>query len=92
MFATTSCPVCTRARAFLNANGLRSEERDIDRDERARAELKRLTGKASVPTFLVDGVLVGPGFSESSLTRALVSSTEKRLGVRGLEVQTAQSR
>lgn len=92
MFATSWCPVCTRARAFLDANGLKSDERDIDRDERARAELKRLTGKASVPTFLVDGVLVGPGFSESNLTRALVQSTEERLGVRGLSVRTAESR
>jgi glutaredoxin len=88
MFSTTWCPVCKRARAFLDANGLSRDERDIDHDERARAELKRLTGKGSIPTFVVDGVLLKPGFSEESLTRAIVSSVEKRLNFRGISVRT----
>jgi glutaredoxin len=91
MFATSWCSHCTRARGFLDANGLRREERDVDHDPRARAELKRLTGEASVPVFLVDGELV-KGFSEKGMTRVLVASVEKRLGVRGIRVRTAEGR
>jgi glutaredoxin len=87
MFSTDWCGHCARARAFFDANGIQRVERDIDRDPRALAELKGLTGKASVPAFLVDGVLVGPGFSEGTMRRALVASVEKRLGVRGLRTQ-----
>jgi len=87
MFSTTWCPVCQRARAFLDANGLSRDERDVDRDERANAELKRLTGKGSVPTFVVDGVLLKPGFSEESLTSAIVASVEKRLNFHGISVR-----
>jgi glutaredoxin len=82
MFSTSWCGVCRHARAFLGANRLAYTERDIDEDAAANAELRRLTGKAAVPAFLVDGQLVGPGFSESSLKRALVASVERRLGVR----------
>ena len=89
MYATSWCPHCTRARAFLEANGLTREEHDVDHDERARAELKRLTGKGSVPVFVVDGELVS-GFNAERMTRVLVASVERRLGVKGLRVRTAE--
>jgi glutaredoxin len=82
MFSTSWCGVCQRARAFFDTNGLRYTERDVDIDAAANAELRRLTGKGSVPAFLVDGKLVGPGFSEASLKHALVASVERRLGVK----------
>jgi glutaredoxin len=82
MFSTSWCGVCRQARAFLGKNGLAYTERDVERDAAAKAELARLTGETSVPAFLVDGKLVGPGFSEGSLKRALVASLERRLGVK----------
>jgi glutaredoxin len=82
MFSTSWCGVCRNARAFMGQNGLNYTERDVDHDAAANAELKRLTGKTSVPAFLVDGKLVGPGFSEGSLKRAVVASVERRLGTK----------
>lgn len=82
MFSTSWCGVCRRARAFLGSNGLAYTERDVERDPAAGAELQRLTGRTAVPAFLVDGMLVGPGFSEGSMQRALVASVERRLGVK----------
>jgi glutaredoxin len=90
MFATSWCPHCSRAREYLSANGLAYEERDIERDERAKAELKRLTSKTSVPAFLIDGELVGPGFSPDRMSRALVGAVERRLGVSGIRVRTRE--
>ncbi len=91
MFSASWCRVCTRARAFLQANGLSPTERDIDRDETARGELVRLTGRAAVPAFLIDGELYGPGFSEPSMTRALARSVERRLGVTGIAIESTVS-
>jgi glutaredoxin len=87
MFSTSWCPVCTRARAFLNANGIPFEERDIDRNPAARDELKRRTGKASIPLLVVDGQQLEPGFSESAVMKAVTASLKRRLGVEELHAQ-----
>lgn len=87
MFSTDWCGVCARARAFMNANGLRYSERDIDRDTNARDELKRRTGKASIPTIEIDGELLTPGFSEREIMSAVAASAKRRLGIDELEVR-----
>ena len=89
MFSTDWCPVCQRARDFLSANGLSYKERDIDHDENARDELKRRTGKASIPTIEVDGQLLTPGFSERAIMAAVAASTQRRLGVDAVEIRPA---
>lgn len=89
MFSTGWCGVCTRARAFLNANGLRYSERDIDHDNNARDELKRRTGKASIPTIEIDGELLTPGFSEQAIMAAVATSAKRRLGIDKLEIRRA---
>lgn len=87
MFSTGWCGVCTRARAFLSANGLSYVERDIDHDPNARDELKRRTGKSSIPTIEVDGQLLTPGFSEQAIMAAVASSVKRRLGVDGVVIR-----
>jgi len=91
MFAAEWCGVCRRARAFLVANGLRYRERDIDRDPAARDELRRRSGKTAVPTFEIEGELLPAGFSEAELTRAMVASVERRLGVTGIRALARSS-
>ncbi|HEY3235945.1 MAG TPA: glutaredoxin family protein [Polyangiaceae bacterium] len=66
-------------------------ERDIDRDQEARVELKRRTGGSSIPTLEIDGELLQPGFSEQSVERALLASVERRLGVTGIRIQHASN-
>jgi len=90
MFSTGWCAVCVRARAFLDANGLRYSERDIDRDINARDELKRRTGKASIPTLEIDGELLTPGFSEQKIMAAVAASAKRRLGIDKLEIRRTQ--
>jgi len=87
MYTTRSCPVCRRARQYFSQQGISYRERDIDATQAAREELVRRTGRTSVPTIEVDGVLLRPGFSEAEIGRALVTSLERRLGVRGLELR-----
>lgn len=88
MFSTDWCPVCKTARAFLAANDLSYTERDIDHDDRARDELKRRTGKSSIPTLEVDGKLLTPGFSEQAIMAAVAQSAQRRLGVDKIEIRS----
>jgi glutaredoxin len=90
MFSTGWCGACARARAFLSANGLRYSERNIDHDPNAREELKRRTGKSSIPTIEVDGQLLNPGFSQGAIMAAVARSVERRLGVDGIEIRRRQ--
>lgn len=90
MFSTSWCTVCQTAREFLGANGLSYSERDIDRDDNAREELKRRTGKTSIPTLEVDGQLLTPGFSEQKVIAAVAASAKRRSGVDKVEIRRTQ--
>jgi glutaredoxin len=87
MYTTQWCPVCRTARRYFAQQGIVYRERDIDATEEARGELERRTGRTSVPTIELDGVLLRPGFNEAEIGRALIASLERRLAVRGLELR-----
>jgi glutaredoxin 3 len=84
MFSTNWCPVCARARQFFNANGLKFEDRDVDADPQASAELKRRSGGKAIPLIDIDGQQLRPGFSERATMQAVVASVERRLGITGV--------
>ena len=89
LFSTSWCSVCKHARAFLTSNGFAFQERDIDRDAAARAEVKRRTGATTIPVLEIDGVMGAPGFSEAGTAQAIAASVERRLGVTGIQVRPA---
>jgi len=87
MFSTSWCPTCARARSFLQANGIRYTERDIDHDEAALEELKRRSGNTLIPTLDIDGKMLRPGFDSNAVASTLAASVERRLGVKGISVR-----
>lgn len=87
LFSTSWCPVCQKARAFLRANGLGYVERDIDRDEAARSELERRSGRTSIPTLEIDGRMLTPGLNPTAVMQAVAASVERKLHVSGIAVQ-----
>ncbi|HEY3356441.1 MAG TPA: glutaredoxin family protein [Polyangia bacterium] len=75
LYATSWCPACTQARAFLSGSGVAYTERDIERDPAASAEYARKcraigqrTGR--VPGIDVDGRLM-IGFAPGRLASLL---------------------
>jgi len=58
MYMTTWCSVCTRARAWLEANGYRVALYDVEAEPNASRVHILLNPRGSVPTFDVDGVTV----------------------------------
>jgi glutaredoxin len=62
MYATSWCPYCAKARAYFAQSGIAYVEHDVEKSARARAEFKRLGGRA-VPLIVVGREKMN-GFSE----------------------------
>ncbi len=70
MYSTTWCGVCKRAKKWMQQNGVRYGEHNVEADEDAGRTLARLNPRQSVPTFDIGGeVLIG--FSPEALTAAI---------------------
>ena len=67
MYTTSWCPYCTRARRLFESKGVPFTEIDVDEVEGARAEMRRRSGRTSVPQIFVGDRHLG-GFDD---TRAL---------------------
>jgi len=57
------CPFCRHAKALLLSKSVDFEEIDVTRDERLQAEVRRLSGRTTVPQIFIAGKPVG-GFQE----------------------------
>jgi len=64
VYSTGTCPVCVKAKAFLDKRGIAYDEIRIDLDREALKEFSIVTnGARTVPQILVDGKCIG-GFTE----------------------------
>ncbi len=75
LYGTSWCGWCQRARSYLNSRGVAFEDRDVEQDEEAAAELKALRRKAGirnggVPVIDVGGTVIS-GFDRPRLDAAL---------------------
>jgi glutaredoxin len=69
MYATSRCPYCAQARAYLAKKGVPYIEYDVEKSQTAHAEFKRLGGRG-VP-LIVHGANVMRGFREQSFDALL---------------------
>ncbi|MGA2450781.1 MAG: glutaredoxin domain-containing protein [Polyangiaceae bacterium] len=79
VYTTAWCPVCKRAKAWMRAQGIAFEERDVEASATHAHEMRTLNPRGGVPTFDVEGdVLVGfdPSQVMSSIRRA---ASQRRL-------------
>ncbi len=77
MYVTDWCPVCTKARRWFQDNDISCQVIDVDTDDRAKRELKRLNPRGSIPTIQIrETVLVG--FSPSKISRAIAAAAKNR--------------
>jgi glutaredoxin-like YruB-family protein len=70
LYTTSWCGWCRKTIAHLDQNGVRYENRDIERDRQAYADLKRKTGSTGVPVIEIDGELV-IGFDRNRIDELL---------------------
>lgn len=64
VYSTGNCPICVKAKAFLDKRGIGYDEVRIDLDRVALKEFTAVTnGARTVPQIVVDGKCIG-GFTE----------------------------
>jgi len=78
VYFTERCQHCIEAHGYLVAHGIQAAEHDIDKDPRARAKLRKLNPKGSLPTLEVDGQVL-PGFDATRLESALDRAAHSRI-------------
>jgi glutaredoxin 3 len=59
MYCTSWCGYCARAGRLLTARGVSFEAIDIEADPPRRAEMRRRSGRSSVPQIFIGAVHVG---------------------------------
>ena len=69
MYSAQLCGDCQQLKAFMDANGIAYENRDIKDDPAHAEELEQRTGKLGVPYLVIEGEWVrgyapGQAFSE----------------------------
>jgi glutaredoxin len=77
MYSTSWCPSCTKAREYMNAQGIAFTEHDVDKSESAKLIMHRLNPKHSIPTIDIDGAVL-VGFSDKAIEDAIDDAAEKR--------------
>ena len=75
VYSATWCPYCRQLKQFLAEKGISASITEVDKlpkaeQERAMAEMRRLTGKVSYPTVVIGGRAVA-GYSPSWILRSL---------------------
>jgi glutaredoxin len=70
VYTTSWCPACREAKAWMRANGVPYEDRDIESNRTYARQMRALNPRMSIPTFDVDGD-VSVGFSSSWLVAML---------------------
>lgn len=73
VYSAEWCGACKKTKAWLRHRGVAVEERDIDKDPRALAELVAIAGKdPAIPVTVIGGKAVG-GFDPAELASALAA-------------------
>ncbi len=70
VFVTDWCPYCKRLEAFLQANGVPYERKNIEAQETFRREHAQLGG-GGIPVTRIDGRQIVRGFSAETMGRVL---------------------
>jgi glutaredoxin 3 len=77
MYSTPWCPSCKAAHAYMDEKGIAFTDIDIEQSESARAIMRRLNPRGSVPTLDIDGAVM-VGFSPRHLEQEIDGAAEKR--------------
>ena len=78
VYGASWCPSCKQTRAWLDAQGMAYNERDIDRSSEANRALHRLNPAGSIPVVDIEGEVV-VGFAPAQFDRAIRRRAERRV-------------
>ena len=70
IFITPACPYCFTLKEFLKEKGIEFEEIDVSKDEKARDEMIKKSGRLEAPIIEIDGQIV-VGFDKEKICKLL---------------------
>ena len=70
VFSSASCPYCFTLMEFLKEKGIEFEEIDVSKDEKAREEMIKKSGRLETPIVEIDGEIV-VGFDKEKIVKLL---------------------
>ena len=70
VFSSASCPYCFTLMEFLKENNIEFEEIDVSKDEKAREEMIKKSGRLETPIVEIDGQIV-VGFDKEKICKLL---------------------
>lgn len=70
IYTSPACPYCFTLREFLKEKGIEFEEVDVSKDEKARDEMIKKSGKLEAPIVEIDGQIV-VGFDKEKIVKLL---------------------
>src|SRR5262249_39107440 len=71
LYTTSWCGWCTKTRSWLDSQGVRYTDHDVERDEAAAAEMRELSGgDPGVPVVVIDGEVIH-GFNQAKMKSLL---------------------
>ena len=70
LYITPGCPYCFTLKEFFKEHNINFKEVDVSRNETAKIELIKKTGKMEVPVVEIDGEVV-VGFDKEKITQLL---------------------
>jgi len=70
LFVTPACPYCYTLKEFLKEKGIEFEEIDVSKDEKARDEMIKKSGRLEAPVIEIDGQIV-VGFDKEKIVKLL---------------------
>ena len=70
IFLTPACPYCYTLKEFLKEKGIEFEEVDVSKDEKARDEMIKKSGRLEAPIVEIDGQIV-VGFDKEKICQLL---------------------
>ena len=70
VFSSASCPYCFTLMEFLKEKGIEFEEIDVSKDEKARDEMIKKSGRLETPIVEIDGQIV-VGFDKEKISNLL---------------------
>jgi len=70
VFSSPSCPYCFTLKEFLKEHNIEFEEIDVSKDEKARDEMIKKSGRLEAPIVEIDGQIV-VGFDKEKICKLL---------------------
>ncbi len=70
IYSTPTCPICKRAKSYLDKKGITYKDIDIAADQEAALEMIHRSGRMGLPVIFVDDQMM-LGFNQSKLDEML---------------------